>query len=619
MKIRRLSLHAWRGVSARDIALGDGVTLIEGANEIGKSTLVEALRMLFREQDSSKKKDVKAIQPVGEDVGSSVEAEIECGDLHFTYRKTYNRRPGTELHIHAPRTEHLTGGDAHNRARAILDAHMDVGLWDTLLVEQGHALGAINLADSNGLARALDVASGGQGSDGDGSQLLEAARAEYERYYTLKAGKEKFSEQIEAVDKLTLEVTDLEQALQALDEDLRRAEKLEEDLQRLQQRLPELQANARELAERWSAIARLKDDIAQMQAARTPLAALRDSARENNHSRQQKVQNSQHIDAQIIELSHRIEPEAAALQTSQSVLDDMLAELSRLRQQRRQQQERERQAQADLRYLADNDMLREIEQRLQRLSAYNEQSTALRLQLDAISINAQGRRDIEAAHSELALARALQESSATRMELACDRELSLTIDGASQTLGAGQSLQRYLTQPLCLELPGGVVIRLAPAAARKTPKPASRRRNQRCGRCWPSIMSLISPTRLPATNGDRHYRVTWHRFRPALAISSRRNSTLRKTWRRGLGSYEPLRRTTSINTAETIYPLTRSQQSAYGRMPSRISGRQIRKLMHSRVRWHGNARRTRRRPRRIASWPRSSWLSARNSHSSRRA
>ncbi len=470
MKIRRLSLHAWRGVSARDITLSDGVTLIEGANEIGKSTLVEALRMLFREQDSSKKKDVKAIQPVGEDVGSSVEAQIECGDVHFTYRKTYNRRPGTELHIHAPRTEHLTGGDAHNRARAILDAHMDVGLWDTLLVEQGHALGAINLADSNGLARALDVASGGQGSDGDGSQLLEAARAEYERYYTLKAGKEKFSEQIEAVDKLTLEVTDLERALQALDDDLRRAEKLEEDLQRLQQRLPELQANARELGERWSAIAGLEDDIAQMQAARAPLAALRDSARENNHSRQQKVQNSQHIDAQIIELSHRIEPEAAALQTSQSVLDDMLAELSRLRQQRRQQQERERQAQADLRYLADSDMLREIEQRLQRLSAYNERATALRLQLDAISINAQARRDIETAHSELALARALQESSATRMELACDRELPLTIDGAPQTLAAGQSLQRYLTQPLCVELPGGVVIRLTPGSGEEDPE-----------------------------------------------------------------------------------------------------------------------------------------------------
>ncbi|MEQ8514383.1 MAG: AAA family ATPase, partial [Chromatocurvus sp.] len=273
MKIRRLSLQSWRGISRRDITLGDGVTLIEGANEIGKSTLVEALRMLIREQDSSKKKEVRAIQPVGEDVGSSVEAEIECGEAHFTYSKTYNRRAKTELHIHAPRTEHLTGGDAHNRARAILDEHMDVGLWETLLVEQGQALGAINLADSSGLAQALDAASGGQGNDGDGSVLLEAARAEYEHYFTPSAGKERFLDQVAEVERLESEVTRLRDLLNALDDDLLALERLDNEIRQRQQSLPDLEANETALRERWSAIDRLELDIAQARETRAPMEA----------------------------------------------------------------------------------------------------------------------------------------------------------------------------------------------------------------------------------------------------------------------------------------------------------------------------------------------------------
>ena len=97
MKLLTLTLENWRGVSSSHIEFDNAVTLIEGPNEVGKSSLVEALRMLFREKSGSKKKDVQAVQPVGQDVGSSVAAEVRCGDYHFHYSKTYNRKAGTCL------------------------------------------------------------------------------------------------------------------------------------------------------------------------------------------------------------------------------------------------------------------------------------------------------------------------------------------------------------------------------------------------------------------------------------------------------------------------------------------------------------------------------------------
>ena len=201
MKLLTLTLDNWRGVSHSHIEFEDGVTLIEGPNEVGKSSLVEALRMLLREKSGSKKREVQAVQPVGEDVGSSVSAEIRCGEHHLHYSKTYNRKAATELRILAPRAEQLTGDDAHNRAWDILSGHMDMALWDALLVEQGKEIGGVRLADSDGLARALDNAAGGAGVSGEESALFDAVQAEYERYFTLKTGKPRYGEQQQRVEQ----------------------------------------------------------------------------------------------------------------------------------------------------------------------------------------------------------------------------------------------------------------------------------------------------------------------------------------------------------------------------------------------------------------------------------
>ncbi len=61
--------------------------MIEGPNEIGKSTIVEAIRMLFNELDSSKKQTVKAIKPVDRDVGSRIEAEVKSGDIYAMLKR----------------------------------------------------------------------------------------------------------------------------------------------------------------------------------------------------------------------------------------------------------------------------------------------------------------------------------------------------------------------------------------------------------------------------------------------------------------------------------------------------------------------------------------------------
>ncbi|WP_369051882.1 AAA family ATPase [Kineococcus terrestris] len=188
MKVHRLLLKDFRGVEHRELHLPEaGVVVLEGANEVGKTSVVEALDMLLTEKHSSRKSSVLAVKPVHRDAPTCVEAELSCGPYRFTYRKQWHSRPATALTVSAPRREQLTGEEAHARVLAILAETLDEGLWRALRLLQGAPLDT-SVAGSAALAAALDAAaggsSGGDGGDGaDGAEdLLErvaARRAEF--------------------------------------------------------------------------------------------------------------------------------------------------------------------------------------------------------------------------------------------------------------------------------------------------------------------------------------------------------------------------------------------------------------------------------------------------------
>ena len=73
-----------------------------GPNEIGKSSVIEALGLLLDQKDRSAKQTVLAVKPVHADVGSEVIAEISTGPYRFVYRKRFHKKSLTELSITAP-------------------------------------------------------------------------------------------------------------------------------------------------------------------------------------------------------------------------------------------------------------------------------------------------------------------------------------------------------------------------------------------------------------------------------------------------------------------------------------------------------------------------------------
>ena len=190
MKLHRLTLTNYRGITHRDLEFPDhGVVVISGANEIGKSSMLEALDLLLEAKDRSTKKEVKQVKPTHADVGAEVTADISTGPYRFVYRKRFHKRPETELTLLAPRREQLTGDEAHDRVRAMLAETVDMDLWQAQRVLQSASTSAVDLSGCDALSRALDVAAGevddqpvaGGAVD---SLLIDRVDAEFRRYFT---------------------------------------------------------------------------------------------------------------------------------------------------------------------------------------------------------------------------------------------------------------------------------------------------------------------------------------------------------------------------------------------------------------------------------------------------
>ncbi len=262
MKLHWLRLNHFRGVVEREVRFADnGVTVVEGANEAGKSSMIEALDLLLEVRSDSKSGKVRAVAPAGVDAGTVVEADITCGRYRFTYTKQYNKAARTELVIHEPAPEQLSGRTAHDKVSSILADEVDATLFKALRLLQAGDPTVGDLAASSALSRALDAAAGttkaGVG-DGDGdAMLLDAVRTEYERYFTAGQGRPS--------RELASAATRLEEALALSNELAAAMEQLGGDHARLET----LTGNRRELAN-------------SLELAKVELSALTERSAESN-------------------------------------------------------------------------------------------------------------------------------------------------------------------------------------------------------------------------------------------------------------------------------------------------------------------------------------------------
>ena len=155
MRLHSIRLQNYRGIVDATVDFADGVTIVEGPNEVGKSSIHEAIAHLREDKSSSKKASVKDTQPIGVDEGPEVSLHLTTGDIELRYAKRWLRGQYTTLEILRPRPEQLSGDEAHERFLSVLADTVDVDLLVALDVAQGESLAQAPMAQISALQSAL--------------------------------------------------------------------------------------------------------------------------------------------------------------------------------------------------------------------------------------------------------------------------------------------------------------------------------------------------------------------------------------------------------------------------------------------------------------------------------
>lgn len=120
MKLRRLSVNQFKRFTTPTQLgeLRDGLNLVVGPNELGKSTLLDALRAVLFERHSSRARPIVALQNDRSGAAPVVELVFEVNGAEYTLSKRFIKSPYARLQC--PDGTQLLADAAENELRNLL-------------------------------------------------------------------------------------------------------------------------------------------------------------------------------------------------------------------------------------------------------------------------------------------------------------------------------------------------------------------------------------------------------------------------------------------------------------------------------------------------------------------
>ena len=462
MRILRIALRNFRGVVECEVRFPtEGVTIVEGPNEIGKTSISEAIDLVLNERDDSTKRSVRAVKPVGRDVGAEVEIEVVTGPYHFVYRKCWHRQRATELRVLEPQRVQLTGREAHDRVREMLDETLDAALWEALRLRQGTQLEQAALAGGS-LGRALDAAAGGDAAGDREDDLWVRITDERDRYWTatwqLKGERTALAAQ---VDEAAAAVSALEGSLRGLQDDADAVERLQRAAAVLTGTQRDQVTREAALAEQFAAIERRRTDIDRLRGAFETARAHRDRAREVANTRADLVSRQGTAAAAAHDLASAVHGAGPALAAAGARLSAAQEAVRAGRDQVRAAEAAHRRAVVDETYRRQQIELSQLTERRDRVHG------AVGRRRDAEEVLARNRVDDEAvgriqdAFVEVARAEAAAAAGASTVHTRALADLTVHVDGEAVPLAAGEGYDLVVADSTRIDVADVVEISVA--------------------------------------------------------------------------------------------------------------------------------------------------------------
>nr|MDE0500702.1 AAA family ATPase [bacterium] len=461
MRIHRVRLRNYRGVIDNTVEFPtEGVTIIEGTNETGKTCIPEAIDLILERLDSSRAKPIRDVKPVHRDEVPEVEIEVSTGDYRFLYRKRWLRRPETTLTITQPRPEQDTGRKAHDRVRRILEETLDHDLWRALRIEQRPGanlqvemvLPAFNVPS---LVEALDVAVGGVATGDGEDSLWRRISEEREKYWTATGRVKQERYDLKGrVEDARERMAELKSQLEEIELDATRVAYLRSDRTRLVAIREECERTEQELEGRRVAAERLRGRVERLEDAHREATELRDRIVSEQRRRSDLLSAHGSRNAELADLEAEARRATPAIEAAIAHSQDAKNAMEEAQRALRVAEADHLAARGDHehhRSLIDYEQLQERWQRTidaQRILRDTE------VYLESAKVDDDLLSKIEEAHLVLVRAEAAVYSAGARLDGTALAAISMRIDGDEVTFTAGEAIREIVTQEMEILLPG---------------------------------------------------------------------------------------------------------------------------------------------------------------------
>ena len=457
MRLHRLGLCNYRGVAECEVEFPtQGITVIEGPNEVGKTSIPEGLDLVLTKMDSSGHRQVKSAQPVGRDVGPEVEIEMSTGEYRFVYRKRWLRRSETVLNVLLPRRDQLTGRAAHERVEEILDETLDRDLWRALRIEQGAELSLPGF-DVPSLVGALDQAASGNDASDEDDDLWTRICQEHDQYWTATGRpKRDHSAKKAALETAESRVSELEQQLKNIDRDATEMRRLATEERRLVLTRDECEQQASALSEQWNATGQLRNKVEHLTAASDATTLKRDGIASERQRRQELIGEFDSRAGELKELEARAQQSAPALAAAIGHAKQTTAALEEARAAVNVAEAEKRRAEEDRDHHRNRIEVAQLSERYERVVEAEKRLQEADKLLESVKVDDDLLGQIEEAY----LAVVSAEAAVASVETTASRELSMEINGERVVLGAGETQRTVVDEDVVLVLPDVAEIRV---------------------------------------------------------------------------------------------------------------------------------------------------------------
>ena len=457
MRLHRVRLCNYRGVADCEVEFpAQGITVIEGPNEVGKTSIPEGLDLLLTKMDSSGHRQVKSVQPVGRDVGPEVEIEMSTGEYRFIYRKRWLRRSKTVLNVLSPQHEQPTGRAAHERVEEILDETLDRALWEALRIEQGAEL-LLPGFDVPSLAAALDQAASGDDATDEDDDLWSRICEEHDRYWTATGRPRRDrSARSSEVGTARSRVSELEDQLNSIDRDATEMARLAADERRLVADRDKFDRQAGELSEQWNATEQVRNKVDRLAAASAAATLKRDGIASEQQHRQELIDELDSRTEELSELEVQAQQSAPALAAANKHVEDTTAALEAARADLGAAEAEQRRADEDRDHHRNRIEVEQLSERHERVVKAEEKLQEADELLESVKVDDDLLGQIEDAHLEVVTA----EAAVASVDTTASRDLTIEIDGEEVVLGAGETRHTVVDEDVLLVVPDTVEIRV---------------------------------------------------------------------------------------------------------------------------------------------------------------